>query len=125
MPCLFPSLADQGGQLVKYKRTPPPDKLTPEEQAAIVAWCRESYPKLRPKLRELWEDCKDFYLMRGEEGDQINWPATFRRWIRRADMGPPKRWAEPYPQEPRTHKKADLRLVRDIFKKDQDGNNKA
>ncbi len=102
---------------MKHERTPPPLKLEKEDQLEIIAWCKKRYPKLRPQLRDLWDDCRDYYLMQGENGNQINWPACFRRWVRRQDKGPRAR--EALPQEPRPSGKVQLRLVRNILKTDK------
>lgn len=98
---------------VKHTRTPPPVKLEKDDQLEIIAWCKRRYPKLRPQLRDLWDDCRDYYLMQGDKGDQINWPACFRRWVRRTAKGPPAK--EPYPQEHRPPGRVQLRLVREIL----------
>ena len=105
---------------VKHTRTPPPVKLEKDDQLAIIAWCLNRHPKLRPQLLDLWDDCRDYYLMQGDRGEQLNWPACFRRWVRRTAKGPPKR--EALPQEYRPPGKAQLRLVRNIIndKKEQE-----
>jgi hypothetical protein len=110
--------------IVKYERTPPPEKLETDEQYKLIEWCLKTYPKQRPKLRELWDDCRDHYLMQGQAGWQIDWSACFRRWIRRAHHGPRERKPEPYPQEHRTHKKAELKLVRNIIEGVKNGTDK-
>ncbi len=105
---------------MKYERTPPPIKLTYDEKQEILDWTKASYPKQVKNLAELWEDMRDYYLMQGQRGLQLNWPACFRRWIRRAHKGPTRREPEPYPQEPRSHKKAELQLVRNIIEETKD-----
>lgn len=68
------------------KRVAPPLVLTEDERAFISGWVRARYPKLHRRLPELWGDCRDFYIMKGEEGYQLEdggWAACFRRWIRR------------------------------------------
>ena len=106
-----------GGKHVKYKRTPPPKKMTPDEQKEMVQWCKSEYPQLRPKLRELWGDMRDYYLMQGEAGNQINWPACFRRWVRRAAKPyvPAQRGSYEMPAEHKAPGKKELAIVRSIL----------
>lgn len=97
-----------------YTRIPPPTELDSEDKRAIGQWVLNTYPWLRPRLAELWMDCRSYYEMQGEDGHQFNWPACFRRWIIREARGP---WREKDYQEARPHKKAELALVRNIFSK--------
>ena len=83
------------------------------DQEQISDWTQYKYPHLTTQLEELWEDCRDYYIMQGPTGRQYNWNATFRRWIRRAAQPyiPPRRGTHERPQQHRHHSKAELASV--------------
>ncbi len=87
------------------RRVPPPERLSEEERKQIGAWCHHRYRHLYKRLPELWDDCRDYYIMRGEAGYQIQnggWAACFRRWVRNeAEPRRMDRHRESMPYEPR------------------------
>jgi len=66
-----------------HTRQPPPDELPDDTRKAIRTWFEKTYPRAKINMQEHWEDCRDYYLMQGESGNQLNWGACFRRWLRR------------------------------------------
>lgn len=103
--------------------TDPPWLLPMYDQEQIAAWTQYHYPHLVTQLEELWEDCRDYYILQGPNGRQYNWNACFRRWIRRASKPyrPPERGSYERPQQQREHTQAQLskvgKVLRDAKKK--------
>lgn len=99
------------------RKTPPPEFLTIEERGNVGKWCWAKHRKLHSQLEELWDDCRDYYLMQGERGEQLNWEACFRRWVRRQSKGyqEPRRGSHERPQEHRKFEKTDLAVVKSIL----------
>ena len=104
---------------MEWTKIEPPWQLHEDEQRKIHAWMKRKYPALAPKIHELWDDCRDYYLNQGPNGLQYNWPACFRRWIIREARGftPHERGTYERPQEDRPKKKTNLISVRHLFAK--------
>lgn len=103
------------------QRIPPPDSLSPDERKKVRDWFEATYPKSKINMQHVWDDCRDYYLMQGDAGNQFNWEACFRRWLRRGQTPKTKyqeaaRGSSERPQEYREHKKSDLDAVASIFK---------
>lgn len=70
-------------------KTPAPDRLMPEQMAALRAWCTEKAPAALDRFDELVAACLDFH--RGKGNAMADWPATCRTWIRNdARFGAPR-----------------------------------
>ncbi len=103
------------------QRVPPPLQLTEEERNQIGPWCKKEYPRIFPQIDELWNDCRDYYIMRGERGYQFKnggWAACFRRWIRNeANPDRMRRYQDTMPYEKRDRVQgSDLKTVLHIIK---------
>jgi hypothetical protein len=70
----------------RVAETPPPERLTDTERAAISAWCRSRFRSLTSRTVALEEACLDW--ARGKGVTRSDWPATVRTWIRKTAEDP-------------------------------------
>jgi hypothetical protein len=70
----------------RVAETPPPDRLTDAERAAIAAWCRSRFRSLTSRTVALEEACLDW--ARGKGVTRSDWSATVRTWIRKTAEDP-------------------------------------
>lgn len=103
------------------KRIPPPETLEEHVRKDIRTWFVRTYPHAKINMQNHWEDCRDYYLMQGDAGNQLDWGACFRRWLRRGQTPrqpyqEPRRGSSERPQESRDLKGSEMIPVTDIFK---------
>lgn len=69
-------------------KTPPPERLPPEDRKWVVDRVAENFPQWdrRDVLRELWEDCRDHFQSKEDDrkgsGSRSSWRRTFWNWIK-------------------------------------------
>jgi len=62
----------------------PPERLTELERDRIRKWAARFAPRCEPHLGLHWNQCRDWHLANGVQ--RANWEATFRNWLRNADL---------------------------------------
>jgi len=78
--------ADQPARSARGRvKTDAPEALEPEEQRALEGWCRERWPSLVPRCRDLVAACFTHHRAKGNR--HADWYATAQTWIRNEAEG--------------------------------------